>query len=276
LKFSDGLAAIYRDTVPFPENVSSDQHHILFVGDSFTFGHGLPNVEDRFSNRLRVDLDDEYPNRFLVSNISNVGKDLIWGELVMQHVFKDNHKVDTVIYVMCLNDIETFDKRTDKYYEKLAKHNPEFFLFSKTYFFNMAYFRFKQYTLPDVRGYYSSLSDYFDSDAFRKMKNKIDKVDRLCKDNGAELQLVVFPFLHNLGPNYPFHAAHEKIVGHCKDAGIRIVDLESTMSDHRDEYLVVNQFDAHPNKRANEIAAKAIREALIQPIIDERKKSSGL
>ena len=276
LPFSDGLSAIYRDSAAFPTNIPEDQHHIMFVGDSFTFGHGLPNVEHRFSNRLRAELDQDHPNRFAVSNISNVGKDLLWCELLLNHVFDDGHKVDTVIYVMCLNDIETFDDRTNTYYDKLAEHNPKFFLFTKTYFFNMLYFRVKQYTLPDVRGYYQSLSGYFKGKAWERMQAKIKELDELCKKNNAELNLVVFPFLHNLGPDYPFHDAHSKIASYCETQDIPVLDLESAMSEHRDENLVVNPFDAHPNPRANEIAARVIREKLINRIIEQRRNAGEL
>src|SRR5262245_55143915 len=68
LRFADGRGTLYRDDREFPEALEPGQRHICFLGDSFTFGHGVKRARDRFSNRIRASLDAQHPGRFVVSN----------------------------------------------------------------------------------------------------------------------------------------------------------------------------------------------------------------
>jgi hypothetical protein len=257
---------IYRDDVPFPEAVTSDQNHVCFVGDSFTFGQGIPDVANRFSNRIRASLDADRPGDYIVSNLADAGRDLYWIELLLQHLFNGGRKLDTVVYVICLNDIETFHPRHSTYYVDLGQHSPRFFLFRDTYFFNLVYFRLKQFTLPDVQGYYSFVKEYYAGEPWRLMQRKLDSVADLCRSHGADFRIVVFPFLHNLGPDYPFQAAHHQIMAHCEERGIPAIDLAPVLAEHASEGLTVNPFDAHPNETANKWAAEAIQRDLLDDL----------
>lgn len=270
LVFGNGEGILYRDDREFPLTPAADQHHICFVGDSFTFGQGIPDVADRFSNRIRTRLEGEQPGRFIVSNLSDAGTELHWIERVLENLFQDGWRIDTVVYVMCLNDIETFHERHRTYYQDFgARTNaPSFFLFRDTYFFNLMYFRLRRFAVPEVRGYYSFLEEYYQGEPWQRMQAKLDDVRELCRRNGADFRLVVFPFLHNLGPGYPFAEAHEAIAAYCRSADIPVLDLEPHLAPHVSEGLTVNRFDAHPNERANELAAEAIRRKLLADLVD--------
>jgi hypothetical protein len=82
------------------------------------------------------------------------------------------------------------------------------------------------------------------------------------------LRVVIFPFLHDQGPRYPFAATHEKLVGHCRDAQIPVLDLEPVFRPRAGEDLTVNRFDAHPNERAHAIAAEAIYNQLLGDLVE--------
>ncbi len=262
VEFDDGQGSVYRDDQPFPKTLKPGQYHICFVGDSFTFGQGMPNVADRFSNRLGAALEKEQPGRFVVSNLSDAGRDLHWIQVLLEELFRNNYPIDTIVYVACLNDIETFHERHRTYYTDLGSHSPKFFLFRDTYFFNMLYFRVRQFSVPDVRDYYSFVREYYSGEPWQRMKSKLDEVHALCQYNDVELRIVVFPFLHNLGPDYPFRDAHRQFVDYCNRAGIRVLDLEPVLRDQNPKTLTVNRFDAHPNELAHKLAAEAIRTKL--------------
>lgn len=271
LKFKDGKVLIYRDDREFPQSIPEGKHHICFIGDSFTFGHGVPDVADRFSNRVRASLDDEHPGEFVVTNLSNAGQNLNWVELVVQTMFEEDRRLDTVVYVMCLNDIEVYHPDRNKLYEQeLPQIAPRSFLFKHSYFLNFVYFRYRQYSHPRVRGYYSFVKDYFDGKPWEQMREKLAAVDDLCRQNNASFRVVVFPFLHNLGEDYAFRPAHEKIVAYCRSAGIPVLDLDPVLAPHVEEGLTVNRFDAHPNERAHALAAEAIREQLLDDVVTSR------
>lgn len=263
LKLSEREGVVYRDDREYPMNIASDQRHLVFFGDSFTFAQGVPDVQDRFSNRVRAVLEPASNGKVLVSNLADAGTDLHWNERLMKLLFTHGHRVDTAVYVLCLNDIETFHERHQTYYQDLSKHSPTFFLFRDTYFFNWLYFRVRQATLPDVRGYFSFVQEYYSGEPWDRMSHKIDQVQELCQAHGTDFRVVVFPFLHNLGPEYPFREAHRKVVKHCQSRQIPVLDLEPELAPFASQGLTANRFDAHPNELAHRLAATAMLKNLL-------------
>lgn len=258
LKFTEREGVVFRDDREFPTKLGSDQRHLVFLGDSFTFAQGVPDVRNRFSNRVRAALEPTSNGKIVVSNLADAGKDLFWIERLLELLFAHGHRIDTAVYVLCLNDIETFHERHQTYYRDLNQHSPQFFLFRDTYFFNWVYFRVRQATLPDVRGYFSFVQEYYSGEPWQRMSRKLDQVQQLCQSHGTDFRVVVFPFLHNLGPKYPFHKAHQTIVEHCQSRNIPVLDLEPELTPFASQGLTANRFDAHPNELAHRVAAEAM------------------
>ena len=65
-----------RDDRNYPTKLSKEQRHLVFFGDSFTFAQGVPEVRDRFSNRVRAALEPASNGKIVVSNLSDAGTDL--------------------------------------------------------------------------------------------------------------------------------------------------------------------------------------------------------
>jgi hypothetical protein len=61
---SDG----FRDAHDFPRQLPDDVRHLCFFGDSFTLGHGVRRLEDRFSDQVAARFQRDCPGRFVVSN----------------------------------------------------------------------------------------------------------------------------------------------------------------------------------------------------------------
>lgn len=253
----------YRDDREFPVSLRPDQKHVVFFGDSFTFAQGVNEVKDRFSNRVRDVLERETNGRVIVSNVADAGTDLRWIKNLSTKMFENGHKIDTMVYVLCLNDIETYHIRHETYYQDLSRHNPQFFLFRETYFFNWVYFRLRQFTVPAVNQYYSFVEDYYGGNPWRLMSAEIEDVHLDCQKSGADFRVVIFPFLHNLGPSYPFRETHQQIAKFCESKGIQVLDLEPFLTPSAEKGLTVNRFDAHPNELAHKLAAEAMLKKLL-------------
>lgn len=266
LTFSSGESTLYRDDREF-QPPGPSQTHVMFIGDSFTFGHGIKRVEDRFSNRLRDTLDSRAPGRFVVSNLADAGRDLHWVEAVLERVFDSGIRTELVVYVMCLNDIETFHPRHRTYYQDLGSHGPDFFLFQDSYFLNLLYFRVRQFSVPAVRDYYAFVEEYYRSEPWQRMRGKLAEVHQLCRNHDCQLAIVVFPFLHRLQAESGFTDAHRVIGEFCRDEAIPCVDLLPMLQQHAEENLTVSRFDAHPNVRANQLAAEEIERQLLPRIL---------
>ena len=276
LRLTPTEGILYREESPtFPEPGEIEPHHICFVGDSFTMGHGVPNVTHRFSNRIGKRLQETNPEEFLVTNLADAGKDLFWVSRVSELMFEQGYDIDTLVYVMCLNDIESFDKNFQSYYADLGQHDPHNVFFKETYFLNLVYFRARQFSLPQVRDYYSFVKEYYEGEQWQKMSDKLRQLNELCKANGTQLRVVVFPFLHNVGEDYPFMAAHKTVREFCERIDVSVLDLEPVFREHANDSLTVNPFDAHPNPLAHSIAARAMREKLFVDLWDTRAKTDA-
>lgn len=261
LEFANGTGIEYRDLAEFPgRKLAPDTRHVCLLGDSFTFGHGVANVEDRFSNQLGQSLS-EGNRRTVVSNLSKPGTDLIWVESVLTNLFRDGHRVDSAVYVMCLNDVEAFNDPTMAESTKRAHFEPPTFLFRDTYFFNWAWFRWQQIRQPGIRDYYGFVEDYYDGEPWQLFRRRLQDVDRLCRANDCRLTVAVFPFLHETAAER-FAPIRQKITESCREDGVSAIDLADAFKQHRGENLTVNAFDAHPNERAHKLVADLLTEKM--------------
>lgn len=257
----------WRDTHPLLTTAAPGVHRVWFTGDSFTFGHGIKNPADRFSDRVAAVLETRQPGRFAVSNVADAGINIAQVENVMRVHLKEGYRFDTLVYAICLNDIEPYVDETGERYKQMGQHAPGFFLFRESYFFNLLWYRINLATRPEVRDYFSDLAEAFHGRPLAKFLGKLDDLQHLCAANDVDLRVVIFPFLHNLGPDYPFAAAHREIVDHCRRKKIRALDLAPVLEPHLAEGLTVNRFDAHPNERAHQLAADAIMEELLDDLV---------
>lgn len=260
----DGI--YYRDDEVFP-TTPNDSKHLCFIGDSFTFGHGVPDVGNRFSNQLRkrIAKDESSAGHFTISNLSQPGTDLYWVDTIARNIASKDWGVDHVAYVFCLNDIDSCDPGFAQRSSDLAtlRHPPDSFLIRDTYFFNWLYFRTQLLANPQVKDYYGYVRDFYDGPAWDRFLELLAGVRDACRKRDVEFSVVVFPFLHNLGPEYPFREIHSQIQTGCAELGIPCVDLEPVLNQHADEGLTVNPFDAHPNELAHSIVADELFKKLI-------------
>ena len=274
LEFVNGTGIEYRDSTEFPGRALPDNaRHVCLLGDSFTFGHGVANVEDRFSNQLGRLLADSQ-QRVVVSNLSKPGTDLFWVESVLSNLFRDGHKVDSAVYVMCLNDVEAFHDPTMSESTKRAHFEPPTFLFRDTYFFNWAWFRWQQIRQPGIRDYYGFVEDYYNGEPWQLFRRRLQEVDQLCRENNCHLTVAVFPFLHE-SAGERFAPVREKITASCQEDGIRAIDLVAAFEGHQGENLTVNAFDAHPNEQAHKRVADLLAEKIdlvLPPVPGEFEK----
>lgn len=261
----------FRD-VDFPKKVPSGKRRILFFGDSFTVGHGIEDISKRFSDRIAAALDRAHPEKFVVANLGELGRETSWIVAMVQAVLITGYDVDMVVYVYNPNDIEGYDDRLIEQVNRVQQSGPRNFLFRDTYFLNWLYFRFLQAKQAAGTDYLALLSDAYESEAWDgstdkpKLRPKLIELQRVCREQNVDLRLAVFPLLQVLGPDYPLRNGHKKIVDFCNERGIPVLDLEEVFNQHSGEDLEVNPFDSHPNERAHEIAADAMQKGLLQDL----------
>ncbi|MGQ0633961.1 MAG: SGNH/GDSL hydrolase family protein [Planctomycetaceae bacterium] len=266
LKFRDDHATVYRDARDYPPQLVQGQRVVCFVGDSFTYGHGVPNVADRFSDIVGRDLERTQPGRYFVANLADAGTEVHWIEALLEALLADQLPVDVVVYTICLNDIEIYDERSVELYREIGARAPRSWLFQNSYFFNLLHSRIQHARAARGGGYYSFLRESYAGVPWQLLRKKLDDIFQLCAKNGIDLRVVVFPFLHDLGPDYAFTDAHRQIIDFCRESGVRALDLQPVLAPHVGKGLTVNRFDAHPNERAHALAAEAIERELLDDL----------
>jgi hypothetical protein len=262
----------FRDDQPFPRSIPPGMKRLCFVGDSFTFGQGIKDPADRFSDRIRRRLESTRPGAFLVNYVGDTGIHVRLVANLVEKTVERGYQIDYLVYTICLNDIELYEPEVVRMQKRLDGQSPRFFLFRESYFLNMLYFRILQARLPDVRNYYSMLPDSYRGPPWQGMHRTLEELRKFCQSHNIELRIVIFPFLHNLGKEYSFDPAHEQISSYCREAGLACLDLKPVLLPHAGEGLTVNRFDPHPNERAHKIAAEAMEQDLLADLFTGRSK----
>ncbi len=271
-----------RDIESFTKFPPPGKKRICFVGDSFTAGHGVKHMRDRFADRIRARLEEKQPGRYVVANLGDPGLETSMIEAIVHSLLLDGNEMSMVVYVLCLNDIEGFpqvvdgkdnwDTPTKKALAGVYVAAPRFFLFRDTYFFNWLYYRYLQLRSPASNSYFDALAESYRTTQWDLMSRKILQMRDECREKNVEFRMAIFPFLHSLGPDYPFLETHRKLVAFCQAHEIRVLDLEPVFRAHAEEHLTVNPFDAHPNERAHAIAAEAMEQKLLNDLFEPAGK----
>ncbi len=247
----------YRDDKELPSSRLGNKKYVAFAGDSFTFGHGVRNVADRFSDRVGRELEAD---QLITFNVGLPGVDIrqivngLLGDLDAQSV-----PIDVYVYTFVPNDIEYLDERTATFYQQRAVREPSLVLWKNTFFYNLLYHRVTSWIGSETNDYYDYLTaSYEDGEPWNQFARKLGQLDNWCRTRDAKPLIVIFPFLTSLGENDPFLPAYAKLRAYCEEHHIPCLDLTPVMTAHRQEGLVVSRFDAHPNERAHALAAEAI------------------
>lgn len=249
----------------FPLQDRLGRRRLIFTGDSFTFGQGV-DASQRFSDLIAEELDKTRRGEFDVHNASGCGFGTPEVLRVLRQLLEEGSEISVVVYSLCLNDIEYQSSYTDTVNDRIKVSKPEFFFFRDTYFFNMLYFRTYQFRIPEIRDYFSFIKGYYEGETWQKMQGLLDDLRTLCEQYQVDLRVAIFPFLHNLGPDYSFRDEHQKLVEYFRAKHIRVLDLEPILAPHAAEGLTANRFDAHPSPRAHQIVADAMRSQLVDDL----------
>ena len=249
-----------RDNIDYPLKPSVGKHRYSFVGDSFTAGHGIKNVRDRFSNILREKLDAEV-HIIAANGLETVDE----YQLITKLNQVDQYEFDVIVLVYCLNDIAPFIPETNEIYGKIYEYDNQLSWFEKqSYFLNYWSFRVWAMNNEHIQNYGAFVSAAYKDQTWLKQVELIKSLVGMIRSKGWELRVVTFPFLHQFNQHYQFYDAHEKLGDLWTTLQVPNLDLLPVFIHHKAENLVVNKFDAHPNERANQIAANAIEHFLLK------------
>jgi len=230
---------------------------IAFVGDSFAYGWGIRDPSKAFPGLVHAALDARSPGRFETFNLSNPGMSTTDEAIVVEQVAATD-SIDRVVLAYCLNDPDDLLPR-DRTFDR--DNSPRIPWFRQTWSFvaDFLWFRLRLRDDPKVQGYFEWIKEAYDDPVvWGRQCDQFRRIAATCKAASIRLDVVVFPFFHRWGGAYDFDTCHERVALAWKSLGVDVLDLRDVYRGIPAEDLVVNRFDAHPNERAHEIAARAI------------------
>lgn len=238
------------------------------MGDSITYGGGIENPNDRFSNILEKNLRDA-GYHVEVYNLGRPGYDT---EQEISEFEKVRHlNFDILIWQYFLNDIQPNIKSTGTRIIETNRNTSKIvsFLSDKSYFFDFIYWRLSNKYSKTIRQLWAAdIAQYSNEPLFEKHKNNIGNFISSLKGQSTQVLVIIFPSVFLLGPNYPAAHIHEMTTEVFKSNGVEVLDLLSDFQKLNKKELMASKFDPHPNEYVHNIAAEKLYEKII-PILDQ-------
>jgi lysophospholipase L1-like esterase len=256
-----------RDNVEYDPLVPPGKRRVSFLGDSFTAGQGIKNIQDRFVNRIRAHRAD-----WDIHMIADLGWDTDVELGFLQHMVADNYQLDNVVLVFCLNDVSDLMPQWMSAVRAGADEiSHAGWLIQNSYFMNFLYAHWKIMRNPYTKDYYSFIGEGYRGDVWNKEMKQLRDLRDLIQSHGGKLMVVTFPFVNAVGPNYSYAAIHKQLDDFWKAENVPHLDLLSVYNDQPGTKLTVSRFDAHPNEYAHQLATDAIEKFVAQNMAPAQK-----
>lgn len=257
-----------RDRADLDERKPAGQRRLLCLGDSFTFGWGIPAEQ----NWVRL-LEDELRRDGADVRTINCGAagtvcvDEYWYGLKNRfHAFEP----DAVVVTLCLNDlipssglnlgmpIRPSGIRLLDLLRGAVRRAP---LDLDPAFDWVGYLLALPAAEGTAAGLYDPSNKPFEAMWSQGVPQKsLRETKAWCDARKVPLMVVLWPFLQGLGPGrfYPFAKLHALVAADCQQAGIPFLDVLPSLQATAAEDLWVTPADPHPNPLAQRLALPAI------------------
>ncbi len=253
-----------RDDREYEAALTPGRVRVSFVGDSFTAGHGVKDSANRFVNLLR----EAHPS-WDVHMIAMPGFDTGQELAALDALFGKGYRVNLVVLVYCLNDVsDLMPDRYDAWRRIMADERQSGWLVRNSYFVNILYHRLQVRREPFLAQYYAFVRDGYEGPLWERQEKRLRAFRDRIAGAGGRLAVVTFPFLHAMGPDYPYRGAHETLGRLWQELGVPHLDLLPVFQDKKPADITVNRYDAHPNEEAHALAARAMDPFLTPLVLD--------
>jgi hypothetical protein len=247
----------YRDAEPRPK--VGNEKFALMVGDSFTSGHGINRVEDRFGDILARTLGPDWQ----VGNAAKPGWDTEDEDKALR-----SYPVtpDLVVLAYYVNDIFTVAKKCN-FNMPFTVHYPksEVVKYLEKHFAlaNFVYWRLARLgNMEDAsQGFWARLrAAYADPSVWTAHVAELDSFVDWCQERHIRLIAMVIPNLGDVAGSVPITT---RVVEYFKGRGVQTLDMTPILSGRDPSDMVVNGVDSHANVRLNAEMAELLRQAIL-------------
>lgn len=238
---------------------------VSFLGDSFTVGHGVKDVEMRFANIIRA----QHPD-WEVHALAQNGVDLGVQLTKVKRMALGGYAMDIVVLVYCLNDITDLIPPWQAIMKRMYDTKPPVWT-RHSYLLDTMFHRWVVYFDEDLRDYYDFIPKAYDSHVWPTQQKRLRTLRDMVTSRGGHFVVVTFPFVHQMQPDSPYRQVHATLNEFWSQLNVPHLDLLPVLESYLVEALVVNGRDPHPNEKAHALAADAIAQFVEQQMQRPRK-----
>mgnify|MGYP000891397572 CR=1 FL=1 len=256
-----------RDDDFAPEKPAGERR-VLVIGDSFTYGFGVADEAAVFPERLERALDAT-AGQFGAQRIhllnggvpGSLTTDWIEGFRVLAPIYQP----DLVVVVFFLRDgtrTHSIPEFFGKIREEITTRNRDSFLYGVSCLYRLVQDRLdrdlisSRYLGAFQRAYFGTAEEQAE---WTLARQNLVALRDAARARGAEVGLVVFPILADLGDDYPFAAICTAIESWAREAGFPTHSLLPAFRGMSGPELWVSGADQHPNAKGHEIAARDLQ-----------------
>ena len=243
----------FRDNEP-----NNNNPVILFAGDSFTMGHGLKSVDERFSNIVGNELRKK-GKKYTAINIGKNGLDTREEYDVMKNfIYQTRIKPEKIVLQYYGNDIDNVAINNGIPFSGFPLPDMNKFLLhiiAGSYFFNYIYWSFpREYP---VESYIAFLTQAYKNDlVLSKQKDNLRLFIDYADKNSIQLIVVVLPFFNDIELSNSMYV--NDIVNHFETNNVSTINVSQLVSNIPLSERIININDTHASKKVNRIIAQAI------------------
>jgi hypothetical protein len=231
---------------------------ILLLGDSMTFGWGVP-IEATFGRKLETILASKLERPVRTVN-TGVGSYNTVQEYALLRTYADVIEPDAVILVYITNDIETNDPPFDPWAQvSLRGKSPReavTILLGNSWLYRLGYFTFRLSR--------SSRPAALDKNA-RGVTESMDALSAIatfCRERGIKFVTFFYP-LRRISPGGLPAAVFSEIQTVGRNHGFSVADVGPWWADVDMRSVTNSRIDPHPNERGHEILAAGMADFLM-------------
>ncbi|MBI3834002.1 MAG: SGNH/GDSL hydrolase family protein [Planctomycetes bacterium] len=242
--------------VPRPQHTN----RIAFIGDSFTYGWGVDNVKDRFTDRLQSMFDAQKPHAVEVMNVAKPG----WNtgdEIQPLKDMIDVYGADEVVLCYVPNDIEDLLPTTNRF-NPTRPPEPTFFNPDSSCLLDYFYRTMILPRSPSVSGYFDWLArGYADAKVWKNESDRLGELIQYCQLRSVKMRVILLPYIRSGGTEFNEEGVHSRMRQFLNERSVQVADLLPIVKSSAPAELVVNRNDPHPNATAHHLFADAIWKA---------------
>lgn len=250
----------YRD-----ENISgrinNGKKKVFFLGDSFTYGNGIKDPNDRFSNIVAKDIATKGYEVF------NLGKGNSDTREEFVRLMQFGYSPDVLVLQYYFNDIDPTARRFEKNEKPVTGLTGLVFkagvLVSQTSFFiNFVAVNLAKFTTPFQSGDFKKkmAAAYHNEDVMREHLADLQSIINYCTLNKTKLYVLLIPDMRE--PFFTERECYPPLINFLDEKKIPYIGIYNEIKDKTTPQRVVSPVDAH----ANEDVQKVIAQKLLQNI----------